>query len=99
MRAIVLAFALLSFGCFGNAPPSLTPAKTWTREEFKTLVVGKTKEDVLKTLGKPEHTDEYSTFDIWTYRRVTRDTITDKIDFGARVRFAKPSGTATEVEF
>jgi hypothetical protein len=55
--------------------------RTYTREEFRTLVMGKTEAEVIAAVGRPE-----STSDIgdgrphWVYQGVTRDTVSGKID-------------------
>ena len=43
--------------------------KTYTREEFKKLVMGKTKDEIRKVLGQPDSTTDL----YWQYEKLTRD--------------------------
>jgi hypothetical protein len=62
--------------------------KTYPRDEFHKLVVGKTKDEILKLLGKPENTSD-STYisPYWTYHKITVDPVTDKVDAWVLVYF------------
>lgn len=62
--------------------------KTYTREEFSKLVVGKNPAEVLEAVGKPDSTAGSSRGDQhWSYNRITVDPITGKIDSSAMVFF------------
>jgi hypothetical protein len=50
-----------------------------TREEFEAKVIGKTKEQVLAALGKPEGNNQVGGA-TWTYKGLTRDAVTGKGD-------------------
>ena len=65
-----------------------SPAKkTYTRAEFKSLVMGMNQDEVLKVVGKPDRTIEtVNSFD-WYYYKATTDPITGKVDWAAHVRF------------
>lgn len=71
--------------------------KVPTREEFKAAVTGKTAEEVLRAVGKPDRTSEHLGRQYWYYERASRDTITDKVDVEAQVTFE--DGVALSVSF
>lgn len=50
------------------------------RDKFKTLVIGKTKEQIVALLGKPEKTFEVAPWEYWDYKKRTKDSVTDKVD-------------------
>jgi outer membrane protein assembly factor BamE (lipoprotein component of BamABCDE complex) len=98
VRATVLALCLCATaGCSGNATSDnkakseakgATEGKVYTREQFRALIIGKTREEVIKAVGKPERTQEVSGYgEYWFYRNLTKDPITDKLDFSAQVVF------------
>jgi len=62
---------------------------TVTREVFNESVVGKTPNEVLQTIGKPDRTDGDGTNpgDDWFYEQRTADAITGKTDSSAMVVF------------
>lgn len=74
-----------------TTPTEATPAKTepkiYTREEFTALLVGKTQDQVIKLVGKPNRTSASGERSTWDYYDRTRDTIADKIDHIAFVWF------------
>jgi hypothetical protein len=57
-----------------------------TREEFAAKMIGKTKEQVLAALGKPETDNQFGNRS-WTYRGLTRDAITGKGDYHTTLWF------------
>lgn len=66
----------------------------YTREEFRRLVLGMREEKVLKTIGKPNSTQDLGKFaevtgrlTAWDYEGLTYDPITKKMDFLATVSF------------
>lgn len=61
--------------------------KTYTREEFRKLVVGKTKDEVLAVLGKPFSTREPESGNSWTYHDLTVDSVSGKPDYSAWLYF------------
>lgn len=63
--------------------------KVYLRDEFKSLVLFKTKDEVLKAVGKPDTTQESGDMIFWYYNGITKDPITDKIDFHVQVVFEK----------
>jgi outer membrane protein assembly factor BamE (lipoprotein component of BamABCDE complex) len=84
----------------GN-PPQNRPAepekKIYTRNEFRNLVVGKTGDEVLRAVGKPESTQDMGSGQYWYYREMTKDPVTDKIDASAQVIFE--GGRAVRVNY
>lgn len=52
----------------------------WSREEFKTMVVGLTEDEVIQKVGKPDRTSESAGIRYWSYHGITRDPVADKID-------------------
>ena len=59
--------------------------QVYTRDAFATLVVGKTKDEVLKILGQPESTNEGA--ESWRYLEVTTDPVTGKTDHSTTLWF------------
>lgn len=70
-----------------------------TREQFRTAVMGKTAEQVIAAVGRPESTSDYSTVSAWYYEKKTKDPITGKIDISAQVLFDKETGRVRSVSF
>lgn len=66
-------------GCQDKATTTAAPA-VYDRQEFKAMVVGKTPNEVLSLLGKPNSTSDYDTYQTWVYEERTRDMVTGKID-------------------
>src|SRR5262245_51880389 len=52
--------------------------RTFGREEFQTLVMGHTKEQLLKILGRPDRSQNVP--DHWWYKRITVDPATGNPD-------------------
>ena len=67
------------------------------RQDFETKVIGKTPEQVMNVIGRPERTEETSALFQWKYDEVTRETATKKIDKITTVTFER--GVAVKVEF
>jgi len=67
----------------GPAPLS----STYTREDFRAVVIGKTEAEVTTAIGPPTHTERNGGAPWWTYERITRDSATDKVDASAVVKF------------
>jgi hypothetical protein len=62
--------------------------KTWTREEFKAAVMGKTEAEVVAAVGKPDTTlDDGGGKIMWRYLSLTVDPVTGKTDYAANVWF------------
>lgn len=72
--------------------------KTYTREEFRKLVVGKTKDEVKEALGPPDSTDDNGTGDFWwTYSHRSVDPANNKIDSISFIKFRR--GVVYAVDF
>lgn len=77
---LLVALAGLLVACAGavNEKPK---AKPKTREEMKTLLVGKTKSEVIELLGKPHRThEERDGGGSFTYKNISHDPVADKTD-------------------
>jgi outer membrane protein assembly factor BamE (lipoprotein component of BamABCDE complex) len=72
-------------------------ANVWTRTEFKNLVMGKTPDEVMKAIGKPESTNEGDEkYRYWYYRSITKDEITGKVDLTTNIVFRSDDPAKTE---
>ena len=79
--ARVLSVLVSCIGCGkGGDKPKTTTKRAYTRDEVKKLVGGKTEEEVLKLLGKPESTGESGGIKTWFYKSIAKDPTTDKIE-------------------
>lgn len=72
--------------------------KTYTREEFRKLVVGKTKDEVLAAFGRPDSTREPGDGNSWTYSNVSHDPVSGKADMLTRLHFDRDN-KVKEVSF
>lgn len=68
------------------------------RVAFRSLVIGKSRDEVRAAIGKPNSTLGIGGTDAWEYTRRTVDPVTNKIDDVAQVIFDE-SQTATDVNF
>jgi len=64
-----------------------TKSRTYTRDEFKALVEGKTRNEVIALLGKPKSTQQSGELEVWDYPGRTTDPVTGKTDHLATVEF------------
>jgi outer membrane protein assembly factor BamE (lipoprotein component of BamABCDE complex) len=72
----------------GAAVKNEATAKVYTREEFERLVIGKTKDEVIKAVGRPDRTSKQAEgTEYWYYSDVIRDPITGKLDRQVQVVF------------
>lgn len=71
-------------------------ASVMLRKDFEAAVVGKSADEVLSTVGKPDETVPAPGEDNWFYRGKAKDPITGKV--GTAVVIIK-QGRATRVEF
>jgi hypothetical protein len=58
-----------------------------SRPDFQNLVAGKSADEVLQILGKPDTTQDLGGMQIWYYQGKTRDPVTDNIDNMAQITF------------
>lgn len=88
MRAVCLGLAVgLLAGC---GTRSVAPGpKVYERDEFRAAVEGKTQDEVLKLLGKPDQTSDTGPDSDWDYRERTYDRVSGKTDFSVRLVFRK----------
>ncbi len=83
MRSLLL-LAALTILCVPGCKPATTTggaatvAKKPTRDEFRKLVMGKTKDEVAAAVGKPKRTNDDP--DSWVYEDVTIDPVSGKVD-------------------
>ena len=74
------------------------PARpSYTRAEFRTLVLGKTPDEVRAAVGEPQGTAEFGIRRVWHCGGVTRDPATGTLDADAAVVFE--GGVAADVQF
>ena len=55
-------------------------AKPRPREELQTLLTGKTKDEVIKAMGRPERTNDILGTETWTYHEASFDPVSQKTD-------------------
>jgi outer membrane protein assembly factor BamE (lipoprotein component of BamABCDE complex) len=102
-RTLVISLAVLALaGCQdrptgAGATTATAKATVYGRAEFKRLLLGKTPDEVLAAVGKPETTSEQERRSVWYYRDRTRDPVTGKVDFQAMVVFR--DGVVDEVVY
>jgi hypothetical protein len=54
--------------------------KTYSRDEFERLVKGKSADEVIRLLGRPEQTARSEPWELWVYPNITYDSVTGKRD-------------------
>ncbi len=103
MRAVLLV-VLFAVGCGkpggktdGEALGKQPVRKTYTRDQFRQLVIGKTPDEVIKAVGKPDRTQDFAGTRAWYYDRITTDPITGKVDRTSQVIFEQ--GVADRVTY
>lgn len=77
--------------------PAGVPEKTYTRDAFKALVIGKTKEEIKKAVGTPDEMPETDYRDTWGYRNTTYAPDGKNYDRIATIYFK--DGKAERVDF
>lgn len=113
MRMTLTIAALLGAFCFGTITgcggqagkpvqgdkPAQAAKKKLTRDEFKALVEGKTKAEVIAAVGKPSSTQVgASGNETWRFEDLVTDPITNKLQ-DAILTFEKDSDKATSIRF
>lgn len=78
-----------------NLPPS--PPSLMTREECHEKLLGKTPEEVIALIGKPDRTLEITNRLTWFYKGITKDKLTGKADERAQIVFE--GGKVTRLTF
>jgi len=93
----VTVFAVLMYGATtiqsGKGGGGVV-TRTYTREEFRTAVVGKTEAEVIAAVGKPDSTSDSGT-KMWIYKNRTTDPVTGKTDPSAFVHFGRDGAVET----
>jgi hypothetical protein len=100
LGGVLFAIVLFSTGPGGSTPVpanQVSARKTWSRDEFRKLLLGKTRDEVLETIGKPYQTENSGDVLNLYYRNVTVDPITGKVDDHAQVVIER--GTVVRVSF
>ena len=100
--ALCLALPTLLTGCAGSVPapaPVAPAAKLPTREEFKSMVMGKTPDEVIAAVGRPNSTSEDTTSDrsLWHYHSFVIDPITGNAGLSTQVVFE--GGKVVKINF
>ena len=62
-------------------------SRKYTREEFKQLVIGKSRDEVIALLGTPKTTPQLGGVDLLEYPGRTTDPVTGKTDHNAQIAF------------
>jgi len=71
-----------------SAPkPPPPPPTLMTREECREKLLGKTPEEVIAIIGKPDRTMELTSQLTWFYKGMTRDKLTGKPDNRVQITF------------
>lgn len=85
----VTAFGVYMLYGVGKAVQEARPthAKRFTRDEFREMLMEKTKEEVIAAVGRPEYTTEPGSGHYWRYGNITYDPVSGKTDASAYVRF------------
>ena len=100
MRSVPLALSLFSFlfiGCGKQlAEMEISPIP---RPDFEALVINKTEEEVLKSVGKPLRTSESLTALRWFYQNRTYDPQNNRTDIFALVSFNRRTGRVQYVHY
>lgn len=71
--------------------------KKYSRDEFKRLVVGKTTDEVIKLIGRPQRTADLGQFEAWSYPGLTTDPISGRDDESTSLNVTK--GRVSSVDF
>jgi hypothetical protein len=69
------------------------PGTTWTRDDLRAAVVGKSEKEVLALLGRPESTQDTRMAAYWYYSRISYDPIARKVDYRVQIVFGGPLNT------
>jgi hypothetical protein len=83
-------FAYFLFGSGQTSDPQGDAAHAkplYTREQFETLIMSKTEDEVLRAVGKPYTTSRGKDVQYWHYANLTLDPLTKKRDSDAQVVF------------
>jgi outer membrane protein assembly factor BamE (lipoprotein component of BamABCDE complex) len=95
--ALIMGLAGCSDGKKTTGDNGAVAKKTYTREEFRKLVDGKTTDEVKATFGVPVRTTDNGDDVYWYYENLTTDPVTGKVDSSAQVVFR--GGKAIRVNY
>jgi hypothetical protein len=88
--------------------------KTWTRDELKQKISGRTKSEVISAIGKPtstemDNSEPHWDWEVWTYAGISKDPVSGNVDRWMTIRWLNSyraeyknvmgSGTAGPVKF
>ena len=74
----LFAAALASSLLLASCGRSSGKADAMVRQDFKAAVIGKSPEEVIAVVGRPDDTTQLPGLDTWTYRNRTIDPVTGK---------------------
>lgn len=72
--------------------------KVRDRDAFKATIIGRTKDEVLELIGRPEKTSVPFSSEAWDYKGVSRDPIADRVDRTTTVWFNQ-AGTVERITY
>ena len=62
--------------------------KLYTRDEFRKLLMGKTMDEVIQLIGKPDSTSDFGDGEpTWRYKEITTDPVSSRTDTSVTVWF------------
>lgn len=96
------AFAILALwlaACAGVSAPKAEKREQLSRVEFEAQVTGKTRAELLDTVGRPDSTTDLTDVECWVYWRRTTNPVTLKADSYASVRIDRKTGRVVEVRY
>ena len=71
-----------------NNQPESKPKPKYNRDELRNLIIGKTQNQVIEIIRKPERTSDIATgHQLWYYNGISYDSVTDKVDYNVQVVF------------
>jgi len=83
--AIAVVLVLVFPGKTGSSGGINTAKPLMTRDEFTRSVMGKSADEVIAAVGKPDRTSKSGTSETWFYDEKTTDSVTGKVDITAYV--------------
>jgi hypothetical protein len=68
-----------------QSPPPPRPRPVYSRQEFSRRVLGKSEEEVIEAVGRPDETSEDDDARYWHFKKRTLDPLTQKKDTDVQV--------------
>jgi outer membrane protein assembly factor BamE (lipoprotein component of BamABCDE complex) len=92
LAILVIVAAQLCLSLFGwwkgyTTHEQAQEQKLLARDEFKSMILGKTEDEVLAVAGKPSTTSQADTVSYWHFAERTRDPLTGQADSNVQVVF------------